>query len=465
MGKLFDRLDAEQKELHDSWENVARMLAVVALLAVAVWALCSLLRWVVHEATHVLHHLLQERGPDVIAACILAGLLVIGGLLRGLLLRRAAWRETAGDGIDVALDNFHCTYEHAADDPQPRYERPTFSLAGRKAIATALTLGTGGSGGLEGPVVLTGEALGAGFARVFQARREAELRTYQLAGVAAAVGTLLGAPFTAALFAIEIAYGDRIIYRKFAYALLAAMIGYVLNQRVLAVGPLFVAPAHDYAYSLTEYGITVLVAVAVSAPLALGFGLLTTHTGRLIGRVDGVLRGAAGGAAVAVVAIGAWFGLGIAPQGLLGMGEGTLSALLGGAPVAIWVLAVLLVGKMLTTGFTIGSGGSAGMLIPSMFLGGVSGRLTAELLVAVGLAPAGTDPVIFVVVGIASALVAVVGVPLAAIALVLEVFGRTYGPPAALACGMTYVLTLRIKVYKTQRLTRDPVADEVDRRD
>jgi CIC family chloride channel protein len=230
---------------------------------------------------------------------------------------------------------------------------------------------------------------------------------------------------------------------------------------VLGAGPLFVAPAHDYAYSLTEYGITVLVAVAVSAPLALAFGLLTTHTARLIGRVDGVLRGAAGGAAVAVVALSAWFGLGVAPHGLLGMGEHTLSSLLGGASLAIWMLAALLVGRMLTTGFTIGSGGSAGMLIPAMFLGGVSGRLTAEILVAVGLAPASTDPVIFIVVGIASALVAVIGVPLAAIALVLEVFGRTYGPPAALACGMTYVLTLRIKVYRTQRMSPDPVADEV----
>lgn len=458
MGKHFDRLDHEQKALHDSWETILRMLLVVGVISVAVWATCSALRWSVHETTHVLHGWLDRRGPEPRVVSTLAVLLVGGGLARGLLLRLPSWRDTAGDGIDIALDNFHCTYEHAADDPQPRYARPTFSLACKKVIATALTLSTGGSGGLEAPVVMAGEALGAGCARVFQARREAELRTYQLAGIAAAVGTLLGAPFTAALFAIEIAYGDRIIYRKFAYALLAAMIGYVLNQRVLGAGPLFVAPAHDPAYSLTEYGITALVAVAVSAPIALGFGLLTTHTARLVGRVDGALRGAAGGAGVAVIALGAWLGLGVAPHDLLGMGEQTLTSMLQGADVTIWMLAVLLVGKMLTTGFTIGSGGSAGMLIPAMFLGGVSGRLTAEVLVALGAAPVVVDPAIFVVVGIASALVAVIGVPLAAIALVLEVFGRTYGPPAALACGMTYVLTLRIKVYGAQRMSVDALA-------
>lgn len=460
MGQLFDRLDQEQRALHDSWENILRMLVVVTVLSVAVWGLCSALRWGVHESTDYLHQWLGGRGPDATSAGVLAGLLVAGGLVRGLLLRMPSWRDTAGDGLDVALDNFHCTYEHATDDPQPRYRRPTFALAGKKTVATAITLGTGGSGGLEAPVVVAGEAIGAGCARVFQARSEAELRTYQLAGIAAAVGTLLGAPFTAALFAIEIAYGDRVIYRKFAYALLAAMIGYVLNQRVFGMGPLFVAPAHAYAYSLAEYGITVLVAVAVSAPIALAFGLLTAHTARLVGRVDGVLRGAAGGVGIAVVVLGAWFGLGLAPHDLLGMGEHTLVVLLGGADVTLVTLGALLLGKMLTTGFTIGSGGSAGMLIPAMFLGGVSGRFTAEALVMAGLAPAGIDPAIFVVVGISSALVAVIGVPLAAIALVLEVFGPTYGPPAALACGMTYVLTLRIKVYGAQRTAPDPDADE-----
>lgn len=464
MGKLYDRLDEEQLELHDSWESIVRMLVVVALLSLGVWAACSALRWGVHEASHHLHAWLGDTGPTAAAAGVLAGLLVGGGLVRGLLLRRRAWRDTAGDGIDVALDNFHVTYHHAGDDPQPRYDRPTFGLAARKLVATALTLGTGGSGGLEAPVVVAGEAIGAGCARVFQARREAELRTYQLAGVAAAVGTLLGAPFTAALFAIEIAYGDRIIYRKFAYCLLAAIIGYVLNQRVLGAGPLFVAPPHDHAYSLAEYGVTALVAVAVSAPIALAFGLMTAHTAKLVGHAGGALRGAAGGAGVALVVLAAWFALEVPPHALLGMGEHTLVELLGKTDPALWVLAVLIVGKMLTTGFTIGSGGSAGMLIPAMFLGGVSGRLTAQALVLSGLAPADLDPAIFVVVGIASSLVAVIGVPLAAIALVLEVFGPAYGPPAALACGMTYVLTLRIKVYGAQRLAPDPDADETGAR-
>jgi CIC family chloride channel protein len=460
MGKLFERLDQEQRELHDSWENILRMLVVVVVLSVTVWGLCAALRWLVHESTSHLHAWLDTR--EIVGGCAaLTGVLVAGGLLRGLLLRRPSWKDTAGDGLDVALDNFHCTYEHGDDDPQPRYQRGTFGLAVRKMVATTITLGSGGSGGLEAPVVMAGEAVGAGYARVFRARREAEVRTYQLAGVGAAVGTLLGAPFTAALFAVEIAYGDRVIYRKFAYALLAAMIAYVLNQRLIDSGPLFVAPPHSRQYSLAEYGITVLVAVAVSAPIALGFGKLTAHTAALVGKVDGLLRGAAGALGTAAVAAALWLGASVAPHHVLGMGEHTLTELLGGADPAWWLLGLLVVGKMLTTGFTIGSGGSAGMLIPAMFLGGVSGRLTAELLIVSGIAPADMAPEIFIVVGIASALVAMIGVPLAAIALVLEVFGPAYGPAAALACAMTYVLTLRIKVYAGQRMSPDPDRDEI----
>jgi hypothetical protein len=72
---------------------------------------------------------------------------------------------------------------------------------------------------------------------------------------------------------------------------------------------------------------------------------------------------------------------------------------------------------------------------------------------------------LFIVVGVASALVGMVGVPMAAIALTLEVFGPAYGPPTILACGLTYVLTLRLSVYDRQeargRAIDDTGEDEI----
>lgn len=455
----FSHLDDEARAQHESWDDIARVVFLSAVLAAIVWCGCSTLRYLVRTACDATLDLV-EHGRWLGAGALVAAL-VVGGVARGALVRRKGWADAAGDGMDVALENYHITYRYDGDDPQPRYDRPAFSLGLKKAVMTLLTLGTGGSGGLEAPVVVLGESTAAGFSRVLRVRSEYELRTYQLAAIAAAVATLLGAPFTAALFAIEVAYGDRIIYRKFAYALFAALIAYVLNTRLNGFAPLFPAPQHAQMYKPTEYAATALVAIAVSAPVALGFGQVMTRTRALVSRKHPVLTGAWTGAAAGVVAVALFWSAKLPPRHVLGVSEETIAGILEHDPAlaAPWILALAVIGKMLTTGLTVGGGGSAGLLVPSMYFGGVSGALTATVLARLGLFP-GLDPGLFAVVGIASALVAVVGVPLAAIALVLEVFGTHYGPPAILACGVTYLLTLRMRLYKNQRMSPNPVQDE-----
>lgn len=449
MARAIETLDPGSTQLHGRWRGVARMSAFAFLAAVLSWALVSALRAGVHLASD---RLLESDGAHGRwrDALVLAAVLVAGGLARGLLNRWAGWSAVASDGIDVALDNLHCTGRDGHDDPSPRYARPTFTLALRKAAATLLTLGTGGSGGLEAPSVLVGESLGAGFARTGAAKTEDELVTYQLAGIAAAIGTLLSAPFTAALFAMEIAYGGAIQYRKLAYCLFASIVAYALNGLTGASRPVFTAPPHAPTYTLEEYALTALVAVAISAPVALSFALAMKHTRELVDRASPVLRGAAGGLGAALVAVVLLTSLGLEPRHVLGMGDDTVRDLLSSDPpealTHAWVLFLIVGGKLLTTGFTVQSGGSAGLLIPSMVLGGVSGAATARTIASLGVTAA--DPALSVVVGVACSLVAVVGVPLSAIALVLETFGAPYGPPAVLACGLTYVLTLRLSVYR-----------------
>ena len=469
----YEQLDAEELALHEKWDDVFRVALLVALLAVIVWAVCTGLRWVGHHGTEWLVHPTVDNG--IVGAAILLGLLAAGGAIRGVLIRYWGWGDAAGDGMSVALENDHITYEHAGDDPQPRYQRPAFRLAFKKAVMTLLTLLTGGSGGLEAPVVLIAENIGAGWARIMRTSSEHELRTYQLSAIGAAVAALLGAPFAAALFATEIAYADRIVYRKFAYALFAGIIAYILNNHVAGFDPLFVAPPHDRVYSLAEYGITAVVAVAVSAPIALGFGYVMTLSADVATQGHRLVVSIVGPIAVGLIGLGLYYGLGLELHHVLGVGEQSVHDVLAlaaghgaegahgepsGPSLGLWwVLLVIIVGRMLTTGLTLQSGGSAGLLIPAMVMGGLGGAMIAELIELTGLFP-GLDPTPFVVSGIASALVAVVGVPLAAIALVLEVFGAAYGPPAILAVGVTYVLTVRITVYRTQRLSANPTADE-----
>ena len=139
------------------------------------------------------------------------------GTVRGLLLLIPAWKDAEGDGVEKALVSYHQTHKGDGDEPTTRYAEPTFFRAARIMVMTTLTIGAGGSGGLEAPGVYLGETLAAGWSKVFKRPSADELRLYQLAGIAAAIGTLLEAPFTAALFAAEIVYAGRIVYRMLAY--------------------------------------------------------------------------------------------------------------------------------------------------------------------------------------------------------------------------------------------------------
>ena len=459
-GKHFESLDEEARALHDSWDSIVRIVLLVAMLTVLVWGACSLLRASVHLALHVIFDAVSPKTWR--AALILFAALLGSGLVRGLLVQRPAWSAAFGDGMSTALANYHVTYDHAGDDPQPRYERPAFALAARKFVTTLLTIGSGASGGLEAPVVMMGEAVSAGFARVLAVRSEHELRTYQLAGIAAAVSTLLGAPFTAALFATEVAYGDRIIYRKLAYCLWAGVIAFWLNGWLSGgYEPLFVGPAHSEVYSIAELGAAALVAVTVSVPVAFGFGKAMVAIEKFFAaRVRSGWHAVVSALGTGIVALALSYAADLSPAHVLGMGERTLSGILAGDAVLAtwWMLLLVLVGKTITTGLTMAGSGSAGLLVPSMYLGGVSGALVAHLANLTGWTQ--LDPALFAVVGLGSSLVAVIGVPLAAIALVLEVFGKSFGPPAILACGVTYLLTLKFKLYDAQRSSPTPTADE-----
>ncbi|HRG97109.1 MAG TPA: chloride channel protein [Polyangiaceae bacterium] len=456
-GKHFEKLDDEGKALTDSWDNVVRIMLLVTFLTMIVWACVSALRWAVHEAAHVVLHAADSGGWK--GLLFLLGALGVGGAIAGALSRRPGWKEAAGDGMELTLENYHITYEEDGDDPRPRYERPAFALAFRKAVLTFISLGSGASGGLEAPGVLVAEGLSSGFARVMRIRSEYELRTYQLAGIAAAVATLLGAPFSAAIFATEVVYGDRIIYRKLAYALWAGVIAYALNNRFRGFVPLFASPAHSPEYSLGEYFAVTVVALTVSVPLAVGFAQVVKQLRKVSQRLGGyapVLLSLCAG----LIAIALKYGLGVAPSHVLGMGEATIAGLLHGSNElgVWWVVAIIVLGKIVTTALAVSARHSVGMLIPSMFLGGASGALVAQVVNLLGWRT--LDPALFVVVGISSSLVAVVGVPLAAVALVLEVFGKAFGPPAILASGVTYLVTLRLRLYAAQRVSPNPLADE-----
>ncbi|MER2560626.1 MAG: chloride channel protein [Myxococcaceae bacterium] len=425
--------DEEGRSLNRSWGRVLRLSGSVGALSGLVWLVVSMLRELVHRSIEGLFLLSTREG-----ALAVLGIMAAVALVRGLVMRRPAWRLATGDGVQLARER---ALHSALDEPW----HTSLGISGRKLVATVLTLGGGGSGGLEAPVVLVSEGLGAGFSRLTRIDDRAALRLMQLCAISAGVSTLLGAPFTAALFTLELLHGDRIIYRKLAYALWAAVIPFWLNTTLNGYRPLFVAPTHSPVYSLPEYGAAALVAIAISAPLAVGFSAVLRWSRQLVARVQPAWHALTTMLVIGVVGLGLQRFAGLELRHVLGAGEDTLRLVLQNDPsVAVWwVLLLLIIAKSSTLGLTLSGGGSAGLLFPSMFLGGLCGALVANLVTRSGLAA--LDPALFAVVGIASSLTAVVGVPIAAMALVFEVFGKAYGPPTILACGLTFIATIRFR--------------------
>ena len=450
--------ERDNAEYHyDTWAQLGRNMLIIAIVSVVTWAFVSVVREGIHLAYEATLGVFSETGEELGKheldhyMWIAFAVLIVGAIVRTILLQLPSWQQYRGDGMGRALDSIHNSYEESDQDQPQRFKDETFLGAIKRSVLTILTVGTGGSGGIEAPVVPIGESIGAGFSKIFGTITREDIRLFQIAGIAAAVSTLLEAPFTAALFAAEVIYHGRVLYRTLTYSLLASIFAYALNNHFLDIQPLFTAEHHPLSYSPLEYFEIAAVAFICCTPAALLLGWVSTKMKQLFKVIPVIAQPVIGALGTGCIALGLWFGLEINPQHILGVSEETIELILhdeGESYLQVWwILALLVVGKMLATAFTLVSGGSAGMLVPAMYIGALSGAVVYHLMAMIGLDLSGHVS-LYVVAGLASALVAIASVPMAAIALVLEVFGAAYGPPAIVACILTYKLSRRYQLYR-----------------
>jgi len=281
----------------------------------------------------------------------------LGGLLVGPLIYYLA-REAKGHGVPEVM---------AAVALRGGVIRPR--VVAVKAFASAISIGSGGSVGREGPIVQIGSALGSTLGQLLGVSA-AQLRTLVGCGAAAGVSATFNAPIAGALFAAEVVVGNFGV-TQLSPIVISSVVATVVSRFFLGNHPAFPVPEYELVspFELAPYMLVGLAAGLV----ALAFMLTLYRTEDFFDRtpLPEPLRAALGGALVGCIAI--WL------PNVYGVGYSTISAALTSQLPAI-TLAALIVAKIAATSITIGSGGSGGIFAPSLFLGATTGGLLGTFI-------------------------------------------------------------------------------------
>jgi CIC family chloride channel protein len=356
-----------------------------------------------------------------------------GGILSGWLVYTFA-PEAEGHGTDAAIEAYH----YAGG-----YIRPRVPLI--KLLASALTLTTGGSGGREGPIA----QIGAGFGSFIATRlglSARERRIMMAAGVGAGIGSIFRAPLAGALFAAEVLYRDPELESEVIIpAGVASVIAYCIFCMVYGWGSLFRSP--DFLFrnplELGPYTVLALVLVAGGVLYVKTFYGVVGVSHRL--KIPNHVKPALGGLCTGMIGF-FW------PQ-TLAFGYGFIQQAFNGE-LTIPFLLILAIGKIVTTSFSIGSGGSGGVFGPSMVigggLGGAVGLMFHQLLPGVV-----ANPGSYVVVGMAGFFTAVSNTPISTIIIVSEMTGSYHLLlPSLLVCSVTYAASRPWTIFHNQVKSR-----------
>ncbi|HEY2903403.1 MAG TPA: chloride channel protein [Polyangia bacterium] len=372
----------------------------------------------------------------------------LGALAGGAISQLAP--ETRGGGGDAMIDAFH-----------QRNGLIRKRVAWVKALASLLTLGTGGSGGREGPTMQIGGALGSltgGLLRVSQQER----RILMVSGVAAGIAAVFRTPLGAALLAVEVLYRDDFESDALIPAVLASVTAYSVVISIFGESTLFAQP-NRFPFIIKHLWLYGLLAVLVSA-LANLFLLSLRSVQGLSARltIPEWTKPGLGGLALGVFAvpliivIGWRVGQPGQGLGLLGGGYGAVQMAISGSrwlPDGWGGAALLLMlcgAKIVSSSLTIGSGGSAGDFAPTLVIGGLFGGAFGRAAQLIFHDPR-IDPGAFALVAMGTFYGGVSHTPLSSLVLVCELAG-SYDllVPLMLAEGIAFIVLRKKSLYRAQ---------------
>ncbi len=361
-----------------------------------------------------------------------------GALLGAVLVFRIA-PEAEGHGTDAAISAVH---------HNPRGVR--FRAVIVKIVASALTIGSGGSGGREGPTGQISAGFGSLLARVLDLE-PADGRIAVATGIGSGIGAIFGAPLGGAVLASEILYRDDFEPAALLPCFIASAVSYVIFGAAEGYKPLF-GFVGSYHFSdpsqLIWFALIGILAGLVGLLYAKSFyGLVDLfHRSPLPRWVNPAIGGLLVGA------------IGIAIPEVIGTGYGWVQTSLGHGLLSIplWIVLLLPFARIFATGLSIGSGGSGGIFGPGMVIGAFLGASVWRLFEPV-FPSMGHSPAPYVIVGMMACFGGISRAPLAVMLMVAEMTGSlSILTPAMVAVGISWLIVRRNDdtIYRSQLKSR-----------
>lgn len=337
---------------------------------------------------------------------------VIGGLIVGPLIYFYA-REAKGHGVPEVME---------AVALRGGRIRPIVAIV--KSLASAITIGSGGSVGREGPIVQIGSALGSMLGQKMGLSDD-RIRNLVACGAAGGIAATFNAPIAGVVFALEIILGEFSV-KYFSSVVVSAVTASIIGRAVFGDIPAFAIPVEYGVKSLWEFAFYPLLGI-IAALIGVFFVRFLYWSEDVFAKWKAIpewVQPAVGGSLLGIVALAypaltgvTWEGM---PQ-IYNVGYGMIEAALANQ-LTLKVVLVLLALKMLATSLTLGSGGSGGVFAPGLFMGAMLGaafEMVLKILFPNLIAPAGA----YALVGMGAVFAATAHAPLTAILILFELTG------------------------------------------
>jgi CIC family chloride channel protein len=362
----------------------------------------------------------------------------LGGLLVGLITTKFS-PESEGHGTDAVIDAYH----HKSGNIRTRVPLV-------KAVASSITIGSGGSGGTEGPAGQIAAGFGSLIGKLFKLNED-ERRIAVAAGLGAGIGSIFKIPLGGAVFSAEVFYRRDFEVRALIPGLVASVTGYTVFGFVFGWDRLFTFPLDLVKYthpaSLLLYALVGLISAGVSVGYVKTFYAISDFFSKI--RIPKYLKPAIGGVLVGII--------GIAFPQILGTSYGWLQIVINKDyllfPLAM--IGAVIVLKIFTTSLTIGSGGSAGVFGPSMIIGGLLGAFIGTAFHLLGLFT-WIDVTSVIIVSMVSFFGATAKTPISSIIMGSELTGGyALLAPMMLATFIAYIMSgQHNSIFRNQVLNR-----------